>query len=197
VRLAEKSGGMQILYAGKAHPADEPGKAKIRRVIELSHELSKSALQIVYLENYEWKLGALMTGGVDLWLNTPLRPYEASGTSGMKAALNGVPSLSILDGWWIEGWIEGVTGWAIDDHDDEPGEARSMYEHLEQVILPLYYKDQGQWRRIMRSTIALNGSFFNTQRMLEQYVINAYFPEKLVEKATDPAEPEIENTLAH
>jgi glycogen phosphorylase len=196
VRLAEKSGGMQILYAGKAHPADEPGKAKIRRVIELSHELSKSALQIVYLENYEWQLGALMTGGVDLWLNTPLRPYEASGTSGMKAALNGVPSLSILDGWWIEGWIEGVTGWAIDDHDDEPGEARSMYEHLEQVILPLYYKDQGQWRRIMRSTIALNGSFFNTQRMLEQYVINAYFPEKRVEKATDPAEPEIENTLA-
>jgi starch phosphorylase len=196
VRLAEKSGGMQILYAGKAHPADEPGKAKIRRVIELSSQLSKSALQIVYLENYEWKLGALMTGGVDLWLNTPLRPYEASGTSGMKAALNGVPSLSILDGWWIEGWIEGVTGWAIDDHDDEPGEAQSMYEHLEQVILPLYYKDQGQWRRIMRSTIALNGSFFNTQRMLEQYVLNAYFPEKRVEKATDPAEPEIEKTLA-
>ncbi len=196
VRLAEKSGGMQILYAGKAHPADEPGKAKIRRVIELSQQLSKSALQIVYLENYEWKLGALLTGGVDLWLNTPLRPYEASGTSGMKAALNGVPSLSILDGWWIEGWIEGVTGWAIDDHDDEPGEAQSMYEHLEQVILPLYYKDQGQWRRIMRSTIALNGSFFNTQRMLEQYVLNAYFPEKRVEKATGPAEPEVENTLA-
>ncbi|HEY6445236.1 MAG TPA: alpha-glucan family phosphorylase [Acidobacteriaceae bacterium] len=195
VRLAEKHGGMQILYAGKAHPADEPGKAKIRRVIELSKELSKTALQIVYLENYEWKLGALLTGGVDLWLNTPRRPYEASGTSGMKAALNGVPSLSILDGWWIEGWIEGVTGWAIDDHDDEPGEARSLYEHLEQTILPLYYKDQGQWRRIMRSTIALNGSFFNTQRMLEQYVINAYFPERRVEKTSETADTEVANTV--
>jgi glycogen phosphorylase len=196
VKLAEKHGGMQILYSGKAHPADEPGKAKIRRVIELSKELSKSALQIVYLENYEWKLGALLTGGVDLWLNTPRRPYEASGTSGMKAALNGVPSLSILDGWWIEGWIEGVTGWAIDDHDDEAGEANSLYEHLEQVILPLYSKDQGQWRRIMRSTIALNGSFFNTQRMLEQYVINAYFPERIVEKNAERAEVEVINSAA-
>jgi glycogen phosphorylase len=196
VKLAEKHGGMQILYAGKAHPADEPGKAKIRRVIELSKELSQSALQIVYLENYEWKLGALLTGGVDVWLNTPRRPYEASGTSGMKAALNGVPSLSILDGWWIEGWIEGVTGWAIDDHDDEPGEANSLYEHLEQTILPLYKKDQGQWRRIMRSTIALNGSFFNTQRMLEQYVINAYFPERRVEKSVEPTEAEVANSAA-
>ncbi len=195
VRLAEQMGGMQVLYAGKAHPADEPGKAKIRRVIELANQLRESALKIVYLENYEWKLGALLTGGVDLWLNTPRRPYEASGTSGMKAALNGVPSLSILDGWWIEGWIEGVTGWAIDDHDDEPVEAQSMYEHLEQTILPLYYKDQGQWRRIMRSAIALNGSFFNTQRMLEQYVINAYFPERRVEKSTEPAEADLENTL--
>jgi glycogen phosphorylase len=194
VRCAEKMGGLQVLYAGKAHPADEPGKAKIRRVIELSNQLRESALKIVYLENYEWKLGALMTGGVDVWLNTPRRPYEASGTSGMKAALNGVPSLSILDGWWIEGWIEGVTGWAIDDHDDESGEANSMYEHLEQTILPLYYQDQGQWRRIMRSTIALNGSFFNTQRMLEQYVINAYFPERCVEKAAEPAEADLELT---
>lgn len=196
VRCAEKQGGMQILYAGKAHPADEPGKAKIRRVIELARELRESALKVVYLENYEWKLGALLTGGVDLWLNTPRRPYEASGTSGMKAALNGVPSLSILDGWWIEGWIEGVTGWAIDDHEDEQGEARSLYEHLEQVILPLFYKDQGQWRRIMRSTIALNGSFFNTQRMLEQYVINAYFPEKRSEKGSETPEPSLEGTLA-
>jgi len=195
VRLAQQMGGMQVLYAGKAHPADEPGKGKIRRVIELSNQLRKSALKIVYLENYEWKLGALLTGGVDVWLNTPRRPYEASGTSGMKAALNGVPSLSILDGWWIEGWIEGVTGWAIDDHDDEAGEANSMYEHLEQTILPLFYKDQGQWRRIMRSTIALNGSFFNTQRMLEQYVINAYFPERRVEGAPEPAEADLEKTL--
>ncbi len=196
-RMAEQQGGMQIVYAGKAHPADEPGKAKVRRVIELAHELRESSLRIVYLENYEWLLGALLTGGVDLWLNTPRRPYEASGTSGMKAALNGVPSLSVLDGWWIEGWIEGVTGWAIDDHDEEAGEAESLYDHLEKVILPMFYKDQGQWRRVMRSTIALNGSFFNTQRMLEQYVLNAYFPERRAEKKTESGEAVLEKSLAH
>jgi starch phosphorylase len=196
-RMAEQQGGMQIVYAGKAHPADEPGKGKVRRVIELAHELRESSLRIVYLENYEWLLGALLTGGADLWLNTPRRPYEASGTSGMKAALNGVPSLSVLDGWWIEGWIEGVTGWAIDDHDEEAGEAESLYDHLEKVILPMFYKDQGQWRRVMRSTIALNGSFFNTQRMLEQYVLNAYFPERRAEKKAESGEAVLEKSLTH
>jgi starch phosphorylase len=145
--------------------------------MDFAKQLSSDNLKIVYLENYDWSLGALLTGGVDLWLNTPKRPYEASGTSGMKAALNGVPSLSVLDGWWIEGWIEGVTGWAITDHDEEVGEANSLYEHLEQVILPLFYERQDEWQHIMRSTIALNGPYFNTQRMLEQYVLNAYFPE--------------------
>jgi starch phosphorylase len=189
VRAAKKWGGLQIIYSGKAHPADDPAKAKIRRVVELAKQLNSDTLEIIYLENYDWALGALLTGGVDLWLNTPKRPYEASGTSGMKAALNGVPSLSVLDGWWIEGWIEGVTGWAITDHDDEIQEANSLYEHLEQVILPLYYKQPDQWRRIMRSTIALNGSYFNTQRMLEQYVLNAYFPEKAVEAPVETLEP--------
>ena len=188
-RIARDFGGLQVLYAGKAHPADEPGKAMIRHVIELAKQLSSDALKIVYLENYEWQLGALLTGGVDLWLNTPKRPYEASGTSGMKAALNGVPSLSILDGWWIEGWIEGVTGWAIADRDDEGGEAASLYEHLEQMILPLYTKQPEQWQRVMRSAIALNGSYFNTQRMLEQYVLNAYFPEEAPVNASVAPEP--------
>ncbi|HUY81540.1 MAG TPA: alpha-glucan family phosphorylase [Acidobacteriaceae bacterium] len=191
VKIAHEFGGLQILYAGKAHPADEPGKAMIRHVIEMAKHLNSDALKILYLENYEWRLGALLTGGVDLWLNTPKRPYEASGTSGMKAALNGVPSLSILDGWWIEGWIEGVTGWAIGDHDAEDGEANSLYDHLEQTILPLYMKQPEQWQRIMRSTIALNGSYFNTQRMLEQYVLNAYFPENPVE-----SKQELEPALA-
>lgn len=184
VRCAHERGGLQIIYSGKAHPADQPAKDIIHRVVELGKRLNSEKLQVVYLENYEWTLGALLTGGVDLWLNTPKRPYEASGTSGMKAALNGVPSLSILDGWWIEGWIEGVTGWAIEDHEDEAGEANSLYDHLEH-LLPLYYQQPQQWRRIMRSTIALNGSFFNTQRMLEQYVVNAYFPEQRVD---EPAE---------
>ena len=189
VRYAKEFGGLQIIYSGKAHPADDPGKAKIRHVIELAKQLNSDKLQIVYVENYAWDLGALLTSGVDLWLNTPKRPYEASGTSGMKAALNGVPSLSILDGWWIEGWIEGVTGWAIEDHEEDAGEANSLYEHLEQVILPLYYRQPEQWRRIMRSTIALNGSFFNTQRMLEQYVTNAYFPEAPVAHYAEALEP--------
>lgn len=189
VQCAHEAGGLQIIYSGKAHPADEPGKAKIRRVIELAKQLDSEALHIVYLENYEWELGALLTGGVDVWLNTPKRPYEASGTSGMKAALNGVPSLSILDGWWIEGWIEGVTGWAIEDLEDEADEAGSLYNHLETVLLPLFYQQPQQWRRIMRSTIALNGSFFNTQRMLEQYVVNAYFPEERVQRSIPALEP--------
>ena len=113
--IAAKAGGLQILYAGKAHPQDDPGKALIQQVVEDAAKLSSDRLRIVYLENYDWSLGALLTAGVDVWVNTPRRPYEASGTSGMKAALNGVPSLSILDGWWIEGCIEGFTGWAIED----------------------------------------------------------------------------------
>jgi starch phosphorylase len=177
LRAARELGGLQILLSGKAHPADHPAKAKIQQVIELTRQLSSDELKIVYLEDYDWALGALLTGGVDLWLNTPKRPNEASGTSGMKAALNGVPSLSVLDGWWIEGWNEGVTGWAISDHDDEIRESNSLYERLEQVILPLYYEQPDVWRRIMRSTIAINGPYFNTQRMLKQYVLKAYFPE--------------------
>jgi glycogen phosphorylase len=182
-RAARERGGLQILFSGKAHPADDPAKAKIRRVMDFAKQLNSDELKIVYLENYNWSLGALLTAGVDLWLNTPKRPYEASGTSGMKAALNGVPSLSVLDGWWLEGWIEGVTGWAIGDHDEEIGEANSLYEQLERVILPLFYERQDEWQRIMRSTIALNGPYFNTQRMLEQYVLNAYFPERTPESA--------------
>ena len=192
VQIAEQFGGLQILYAGKAHPHDDPGKALIRRVFEVAQTLNSDKLHILYLENYEWKLGALLTGGVDLWLNTPKRPYEASGTSGMKAALNGVPSLSILDGWWIEGCIEGVTGWPIEDREDADGESASLYDHLEQTILPLYYRDPLQWQKIMRSSIALNGSFFNTQRMVEQYALNAYFPEKPVV----PAAAELETAFA-
>ena len=181
--LAQKFGGLQILYAGKAHPADDPGKALIRRVVEMARQLDSAKLHVIYLENYEWSLGALLTGGVDLWLNNPKRPYEASGTSGMKAALNGVPSLSVLDGWWIEGCIEGMTGWAIPDSDEEGVESAAIYQQLENTILPMFYHQPKSWQEVMRSTIALNGSFFNTQRMLGQYVLNAYFPQKPVAPA--------------
>lgn len=178
VRCAEKFRGLQIIFAGKAHPHDEPGQKLIRQIFEVATYLKSDALKIVYLENYEWKLGAMLTSGVDLWLNTPRRPFEASGTSGMKAALNGVPSLSVLDGWWVEGCIDGVTGWAIPDSDTQEQEVASLYQRLESTILPLYYGDPEQWRAVMRSTIALNGSFFNTHRMLQEYISNAYYPDK-------------------
>jgi len=181
--IAKAAGGLQILYAGKAHPQDEPGKALIQQVVEDAAKLSNEHLRIVYLENYDWNLGAMLTAGVDVWINTPRRPYEASGTSGMKAALNGVPSLSILDGWWIEGCIEGFTGWAIEDGADDTAEANSLYHKLETAIVPLYLDAPEKWARLMRTTLAFNGSFFNTDRMVSQYLCNAYYPAKMIEKA--------------
>jgi starch phosphorylase len=181
VEIATAAGGLQILYAGKAHPQDEPGKALIQQVVEDAAKLSNDMLRIVYLENYDWNLGALLTAGVDVWVNTPRRPYEASGTSGMKAALNGVPSLSILDGWWIEGCIEGFTGWAIEDGADDTEEANSLYHKLESAVVPLYLAAPDKWARLMRNTLAFNGSYFNTNRMVRQYARNAYYPVKLIE----------------
>ena len=182
LRIATAAGGLQILYAGKAHPQDGPGKALIQQVVEEAARFSGDVLRVVYLENYAWDLGALLTAGVDVWVNTPKRPYEASGTSGMKAALNGVPSLSILDGWWIEGCIEGYTGWAIEDGASDTEEAESLYAKLESAVVPLYLQAPEKWARIMRSTIAFNGSYFNTNRMVKQYTRNAYYPVKLVEQ---------------
>jgi starch phosphorylase len=183
VEIARVAGGLQIIYAGKAHPQDDPGKALIQQVVADAHRLSEGALRIVYLENYDWALGALLTAGVDVWMNTPKRPYEASGTSGMKAALNGVPSLSILDGWWIEGCIEGVTGWAIEDGANDEEEANSLYSKLEKAVVPLYLEAPEKWARLMRTTLAFNGSYFNTNRMVKQYTRNAYYPVKLIEEA--------------
>jgi len=176
VKIAEKIGGLQILYAGKAHPADAAGKGLIRDVFAEAAHLNSNFLKILYLENYDWELGAQLTQGVDVWVNTPRRPYEASGTSGMKAALNGVPSLSILDGWWIEGCAESVTGWAIDNAESEALEAKSLYTKLENVIAPLYANPTA-WTAMQQHCIAMNGTFFNTHRMLRQYFTNAYFPQ--------------------
>ena len=186
--ISQSAGPIQILYAGKAHPHDGGGKALIHRVIQAAAGLSDT-IKIVYLENYNMALAKLITAGVDLWLNTPQRPQEASGTSGMKAALNGVPSLSILDGWWIEGCIEGFTGWAIEDFNTEKEESASLYEKLEEDILPLYYSQPLEWQKVMRSSIALNGSFFNTNRMLVQYIRDAYYPGKLVVSEVAVLEP--------
>ena len=183
LEIAIAAGGLQIIYAGKAHPQDEPGKALIQQVVADAATLSNNLLRIVYLENHDWSLGALLTAGVDVWVNTPKRPHEASGTSGMKAALNGVPSLSILDGWWIEGCIEGFTGWAIEDGADDEEEAASLYKKLETAVVPLYLEAPEKWARLMRTTLAFNGSYFNTNRMVKQYTRNAYYPVDLIEHA--------------
>ncbi len=180
-KIVAQHGPLQIIYAGKAHPHDEGGKQLIQRIFQAREALGHD-IRVAYLTNYDTEVAQVMTAGVDIWLNTPQPPNEASGTSGMKAALNGVPSLSILDGWWIEGCIEGVTGWAIgaNGRDPEkvagnPEDAASLYDKLEQVIMPAFYGDQSRFIDIMRHAIALNGSFFNTQRMLQQYVLRAYF----------------------
>jgi starch phosphorylase len=181
-QIAKDAGHFQIIYAGKAHPNDGGGKDIIRRIFHAKKALRK-AVPVVFLDDYNMDLGGQITSGVDLWLNTPQFPLEASGTSGMKAALNGVPSLSILDGWWVEGHIEGVTGWCIGESRrtaagnapaDNTAEAESLYNKLETVILPLYYNDRVKFLEVMQHAIAINGSFFNTQRMVQQYITDAY-----------------------
>jgi starch phosphorylase len=182
--IAATIGPIQILYAGKAHPHDQDGKQLIRRLYAAIGTL-KDRVCIVYLENYDMALARLLVAGADLWLNTPQPPFEASGTSGMKAALNGVPSLSVLDGWWVEGCIEGVTGWAIRPqngndnragahHDDDSADAAALYSALEHTILPMFYRARESYVDVMRQAISLNGSYFNTERMMDQYVRKAY-----------------------
>ncbi len=174
-------GALQIVFAGKAHPSDEGGKNVIKRIFEKIKDLNQQ-IKIVYIPNYNMALGKMLTSGVDLWLNTPKRPLEASGTSGMKAMHNGVPNLSILDGWWIEGCIEGETGWSIgplisdqNQENDDEKDSEDMYRKLKDIIIPMYYHNPRQWTKVMKHCIAFNASFFNTHRMVQQYVINAYF----------------------
>jgi starch phosphorylase len=180
-RISSSAGPFQVIYAGKAHPQDQGGKELIKRIFQAKGKLSPK-VRIVYLENYDMEIGKMIASGVDLWLNTPQPPMEASGTSGMKAALNGVPSLSVLDGWWIEGHIEGVTGWAIgegrrgiEESGHGRGDAPSLYDKLEHIILPLFYGDRDRFVDVMRHAIGINGSFFNTHRMIQEYVLKAYF----------------------
>ena len=166
----------QIVLAGKAHPRDEDGKRLIERLHQHARTLADT-LPIAYLPEYDLDTARLLTAGADIWLNTPLRPLEASGTSGMKAAFNGVPSLSILDGWWIEGCIEGVTGWAIGDSVEQAadGDARTLYDKLEQTVLPLFHEGgQAGWIPLMRGAIRKNASYFNSHRMMRRYATEAY-----------------------
>ena len=179
--IYKKAGKFQIIFAGKAHPSDGGGKDIIKDIWNNMQEL-KGKIDIVYLDNYEMFLGKLLTSGVDVWLNNPLRPREASGTSGMKAALNGIPQFSVLDGWWLEGHVEDFTGWSIgprpahvEEEVDQGKDIEDLYNKLETKILPTFYNNPEKWREIMKHCIAFNGSFFNTQRMVGQYVTRAYF----------------------
>jgi len=180
MKIADKFKGIQIIYAGKAHPNDGTGKDIIRKIV---NDMKKISLKIksCYLEDYDIGIAKTLVSGVDLWLNTPQRPMEASGTSGMKAAHNGVPQFSTLDGWWLEGLIENVTGWGIGSHPNNIKETNhqedveDMYTKLEYVILPKFYNERDEWVEIMQHCIAINGSFFNTHRMVQQYVLNAYY----------------------
>lgn len=168
-------GRLQLVFAGKAHPRDGEGKDLVRHVVEMGRRLG-GEVPVVYLPDYDVAQAKTIVAGVDVWLNTPRPPLEASGTSGMKAAHNGVPSLSILDGWWIEGCVEGVTGWAIGGREpqSDDADAGALYEKLEGAVLPLFYGDSARWTSIMQHAIALDASFFNTHRVVQQYVTNAY-----------------------
>ena len=175
------AGKIQLVYAGKAHPRDDAGKQLIQNILKYRDRL-KNEINIVYLKNYNMDTALKIVSGVDIWMNTPLRPLEASGTSGMKATHNGVMNFSVLDGWWIEGHIEGFTGWSIGPPPDEltPGadadarDSEDLYLKLEEIIMPLYYNDRHTWIRMMQNAIGKNAYYFNTHRMMRRYVTEAY-----------------------
>jgi starch phosphorylase len=181
LKKVNSRGRIQIIFAGKAHPRDETGKKLIEQIFNYKEALKDSS-KIAYLENYDMKLAAKMVSGADVWLNTPLPPMEASGTSGMKAAHNGVINFSVLDGWWIEGWIEGVTGWAIGPAPEEhvstderkTRELDDLYGKLEYVIIPMYYKQRDEWIWMMKNSIGKIACYFNSHRMMHRYVSEAY-----------------------
>ncbi len=172
---------IQMIFAGKAHPKDTDGKGLIRQIHDYARKL-KDEINVVYLENYNMDIAAKLTSGVDVWLNTPLPPMEASGTSGMKAAHNGVINFSVLDGWWMEGCIEGVTGWAIGPHPREPlieserreMELQDLYSKLEYLIVPTFYTQKDAWITLMKNSIAKIAYYFQTQWVVRRYITEAY-----------------------
>ena len=181
LKRANRKGRIQLVFAGKANPRDDSGRKLIEQIFGCAQEL-KGEIKIVYLANYDMDLAAKLVSGVDVWLNTPLRPLEASGTSGMKAAHNGVINFSVLDGWWIEGWIEGVTGWAIGPHPKEQLSAEEshrkelydLYNKLEYIIIPLFYDGRDEWIKIMKNSIGKIAYYFNSHRMVQRYATEAY-----------------------
>ena len=182
-------GKVQLVFAGKAHPKDMPGKEIIRKIVQVGKQYNQTQeIKMVFLPNYCMELGLLLTAGVDVWLNTPIRPREASGTSGMKAVHNAVPNFSVLDGWWIEGCVDGVTGWAIGPEAKEANliennnaeDVESFYQKLEHQVIPTYYNNREDWIGIMKQAIVQNASYFNTHRMVKEYMERAYRLEGVV-----------------
>ena len=181
LRAISRSGKFQVIFGGKAHPRDDGGKRLIEQIYSYAKQL-KEDIEIVYLEDYSMDIAAKMVSGVDIWLNTPLRPMEASGTSGMKAAHNGVINLSVLDGWWMEGWIENLTGWSIGPANVEnlinqalfDKEADDLYNKLEYVIIPMFYERHDEWIKMMKNSIGKIAYYFNSHRMMRRYVTDAY-----------------------
>ncbi len=175
------TGRLQLVFAGKAHPRDDAGKRVIKEIYSYMAGL-RGEIEAVYLDNYDMEQAAKMVSGVDVWLNTPLPPMEASGTSGMKAACNGVINFSVLDGWWIEGCIEGVNGWAIGPHpaasvgegERRDREIKDLYNKLEYLVVPKFYHDRDGWREMMRSSIAKTAYYFHSHRMMRRYATEAY-----------------------
>jgi glycogen phosphorylase len=181
LKEVNSQGKIQVIFAGKAHPKDELGKDLIKEIFEFMDRL-KGEIEIVYLENYNMEMAQKLTSGVDVWLNTPMPPMEASGTSGMKAAHNGVINFSVLDGWWIEGCVEGLTGWAIGPSPDQviseeqrrKKEINDLYNKLEYIIIPKFYQERDSWIGMMRNSIGKVAYYFNTHRMMRRYATDAY-----------------------
>jgi starch phosphorylase len=171
--IAADAGPLQVVCSGKAHPRDLAGKALIADLAAAAAALH-GEVEVVLLPNYDLQLAALLCSGADIWLNVPTRPLEASGTSGMKAALNGVPSLSVLDGWWVEGCVEGVTGWAVGTEEAGSDDACALYDKLAGAVLPLFHGDPEGFAAVRRSALALNGAYFNTERVAREYGRVAY-----------------------
>jgi glycogen phosphorylase len=181
LKEVKSQGKIQLIFAGKAHSKDELGKNLIKEIYNFIDQL-KGEVEIVYLENYNMEMAAKLTSGVDVWLNTPLPPMEASGTSGMKAAHNGVVNFSVLDGWWIEGCVEGLTGWAIgpspnqllNEQEIRKRELADLYNKLEYLIIPKFYQQRDAWIDLMKNSIGKVAYYFNTHRMMRRYTTDAY-----------------------
>ncbi|HBE80314.1 MAG TPA: alpha-glucan family phosphorylase, partial [Firmicutes bacterium] len=169
---------IQIVFSGKAHPLDDGGKKTVENLVQMSQNYPGS---VVFLENYDMTIGKMLTGGSDIWLNNPRRPKEASGTSGMKAAMNGVLNLSILDGWWPEACKHGINGWQFGDgfeshseYEQDSHDLRALYRVLREEVIPTYYQDREKWTWMMRESIRSTREIFAVRRMLEEYYQKMY-----------------------